>query len=332
MLPMRIRAVPGSEPLLQARGLVKSFAEWSTAIGGRSGRRIAVDEVSLDIAAGDALGIVGESGSGKSTLARMIAGLVRPDAGTVRVDGVDPARRAGGLRREAARSVQMVFQDPYSSLNPRLRIVDSVMEPLLSAAALPRAAARPRALEMLAQVGIPDSVKDRYPHEFSGGQRQRICIARALALRPQLVILDEAVSALDVSVKSQILNLLHDLRERLGATFIFISHDLAITRQISDRIAVMLQGRVVEIGPGDLILKAPVHPYTRLLLQSIPRRHGGLRLDLPRLAAAGPGSEEGSGCKFVARCPAALGVCRSQRPPLRRDDSGREVACHAAAR
>jgi peptide/nickel transport system ATP-binding protein len=319
------------EPLVQVCELAKSFVARRGAVIGAVTRRLAVDSVSFDIHQSETLGIVGESGSGKSTLARLMAGLLRPDAGTVRLGAIDPGRRRGRMRRRAAQTVQMVFQDPLFLPQSRLRICSSVIEPLVSATGLSKAAARARTREMLVQVGIPESVIDRYPHEFSGGQRQRICIARALVIKPQLVILDEAVSALDVSIKSQILNLLNDLRDHVGATFVFISHDLAITRQFCSRIAVMLQGRIVEMGPSDQILKAPLHPYTQLLVCSIPRRDGGLPLE-PSHAGAFSVEHAGKpvGCRFVDRCPIAFGPCRTVRPRLLSVSPDRSVACHAA--
>jgi oligopeptide/dipeptide ABC transporter ATP-binding protein len=281
--------------------------------------------VSLAVEEGETLGIVGESGSGKSTLARLVAGLLPPDAGQVRVAGLDPAARHGAEARRMAQTLQMVFQDPYSSLNPRLTVGASVMEPLTSGLGLAHREARARALAMLAKVGVAAEAFARYPHQFSGGQRQRICIARALAPAPKLVILDEAVSSLDVSVKSQILNLLSDLQGEMRATFVFISHDLAITRQFCRRVAVMLRGRIVETGPSEDVLRAPAHPYTRLLIASIPRRGGGLPVAGP-VAGGGAGP---NGCQFADRCPQVMPRCRTVRPEPVEIGPGRWVACHA---
>jgi oligopeptide/dipeptide ABC transporter ATP-binding protein len=311
--------------LVEVADVEKAFAGRGGALLGGVERRVAVDHVSLAVEAGETLGIVGESGSGKSTLARMIAGLLHPDAGQVRVAGLDPALRHGAAARRLAQMLQMVFQDPYSSLNPRLTVGASVMEPLTSGLGLSRGEARARALAMLEKVGVPADAFARYPHQFSGGQRQRICIARALAPRPKLVILDEAVSSLDVSVKSQILNLLSDLQADLHATFVFISHDLAITRQFCRRLAVMLRGRIVETGPSEAVLRAPAHPYTRLLIASIPRRGGALAVPEPvQGQPAGAG-----GCRFAERCPQAMPRCRTVRPEPVEIGAGRWVACHA---
>ena len=268
-----------SQPLVEVSEVAKGFVARRGAIFSAAEMRIAVDRVSLQVDAGDTLGIVGESGSGKSTLARLMAGLLRPDSGRVRIDGLDPAERTGVAAKRIAQTLQMVFQDPYSSLNPRLRVGDSVMEPLVSGMGLSHAEAKARALAMIEKVGLPAAAFARYPHQFSGGQRQRLCVARALVLEPKLVILDEAVSSLDVSIKSQILNLLNTLQAELQATFVFISHDLAITRQFCRRLAVMLDGQIVEIGTGEDVLRQPAHPYTRLLIRSIsaPQRRRWFR-------------------------------------------------------
>jgi oligopeptide/dipeptide ABC transporter ATP-binding protein len=318
-----------SGALVELGDVRKAYARRRGAVFGEEVTRVAVDGVSLAVGESETVGIVGESGSGKTTLARLMAGLITPDGGSVRVGGLDPARRQGPLRRRTARAVQMVFQDPYSSLNPRMRVGASVMEPLMSGLGLTRRLARARTVEMLERVGMPGSVFDRYPHEFSGGQRQRLAIARALVLSPQVVILDEAVSALDVSIKSQILNLLNDLQRDLSSAFVFISHDLALSRQFCRRIAVMLEGRIVETGPAEELLRAPRHPYTQLLIRSIPRRAGGLPFDGGPAGRPGTPPAFAGGCRFVSRCPIALARCRTERPPLAEVGAGHGVACHA---
>ncbi|CAM5584197.1 ABC transporter ATP-binding protein [Streptomyces abikoensis] len=258
----------GQRPLAEVIELHVEFGGRRTLRGGRRGAVQAVRGVSLRIGAGETLGLVGESGSGKSTTARVLAGLQRPTSGDVRFDGRDISRAAAGtrLRRELSRDVQLVFQDPYASLNPRRTVEEIVTTPLRVHTALGKEERRARAAELLEQVGLHAGHLHRYPHEFSGGQRQRIGIARALALRPRLVIADEPVSALDVSVQAQVLNLLMDLRDELGLSLLFVSHDLAVVRHFCDRVAVMRAGRVVESGPRDEVFGDPKAPYTRELL------------------------------------------------------------------
>lgn len=314
-----------SQPLIAMSDVVKSFHEPQ---GGSTMRRIAVDRISVRVHAAETFGIVGESGSGKSTLARLMAGLLEPDSGTVVVDGLDPAKRKGDLRHRLASAVQMVFQDPYSSLNPRLKVGTSVIEPLASLGQVSRSAAAARLAEVLGKVGIPASAAIRYPHEFSGGQRQRLCIARALILNPRAVILDEAVSALDVSVKSQIVNVLKALQEELQTAYVFISHDLGVTRQICGRIAVMLRGQIVEMGPTEAILRRPQHPYTQLLVNSVPKR-SGLTLNAERPGSGGYANAKG--CAFADRCPIAAPKCTMERPALANTAAHRYTACHQVA-
>jgi oligopeptide/dipeptide ABC transporter ATP-binding protein len=310
-------------PLLEVRGLTKHFP----AAHGRT--LYAVEDVSFTLAAGEVLGIVGESGCGKSTLGRTLVRLYEPTAGAVLFEGENLlalSRRAMTRRR---RDVQMVFQDPFGSLNPRHRVRTLIGEPLAIHGVPDRAA---RVAELLAMVGLPADCGDLYAHEFSGGQRQRIAIARALALSPKLLIADEPVSALDVSIQSQIINLIADLRARLGLAMLFISHDLSVVRHVSERIAVMYFGRIVEIGPTEAILSAPAHPYTRALLAAVPRRPGAprharvlLEGELPNPTAPPPG------CAFASRCAFAMPVCTRERPvlALRRVDGGvRDVACY----
>lgn len=288
----------------------------------------AVDGVDLDVRPAEALGVVGESGCGKSTAARAMLRLIEPDAGSIRFDGVDVRAARGRALTEVRRRMQIVFQDPYASLNPRRSIGQTLAEPLrVHGIARGRAAWRDAA-SLLEEVGMPAAALDRYPHEFSGGQRQRIGIARALALRPALLVADEPVSALDVSVQAQILLLLRALQESRGLAFVFVSHDLAVVRWFCARVAVMYLGRIVERGPVRAVFGAPLHPYTRLLRDAVPtpdprRRAPPLRAmgELPS-AAAPP-----SGCHFHPRCPRATDRCRSEAPGWT-ETQGHGVACH----
>ncbi len=309
-------------PLLQVQGLVKHFA-------GRGGVRVrAVDGVDLDVAAAEALGIVGESGCGKSTAARAMLRLIEPDAGSIRFEGADVRAARGAALTALRRRMQMVFQDPYASLNPRRSIGRTLAEPLTVHRLARGAAAWEQAGALLEEVGLPAAVRSRYPHEFSGGQRQRIGIARALALRPALLVADEPVSALDVSVQAQILLLLRRLQQERGLAFVFVSHDLAVVRWFCSRVAVMYLGRVVERGPVATVFRNPRHPYTRLLRDAVPvadphRRAAGPRLvgDLPSPAAPPPG------CHFHPRCPRATAICREQAPAWT-EAGGHGAACH----
>ncbi|MCC8978159.1 ABC transporter ATP-binding protein [Bradyrhizobium acaciae] len=289
----------------------------------------AVDGVSLDIAPGETVGLVGESGCGKSTLGKTILRLVEPSAGRIAFDGVDlttlPERRLRAYRRR----LQMIFQDPFASLNPRQTIGDILLAPLNVHRVGSRPDRRRRVSAILSQVGLPEDAVARYPHEFSGGQRQRIGIARALILGPDLIICDEPVSALDLSVQAQILNLLADIKRDLKLSLLFISHDLSVVRYLSDRVLVMYLGRIVETGSHEQIWKTPRHPYTRALIDAVPdpaRR---------RYAAPLPGDlpdprNVAEGCRFQPRCPLATELCTRQAPELRVTSTGHQVACHHA--
>ena len=317
--------------LLAVRGLRVEYQVRAGAFGRRRLVIRAVDGVDLQVSPGETLGLVGESGCGKSTLGNAILGIVRPTGGTVVFEGTDlAALDADGLRR-ARRHMQMIFQDPDASLNPRMRVGESVGEPLLVRGVLRGPALRARVESLLQEVGLDAAHVARYPHEFSGGQRQRIGIARALALEPKLVVCDEPVSALDVSVRSQILNLLVDLQRRLGVAYLFISHDLSVIRHVSDRVAVMYLGRIVESAPRDVLFARPLHPYTEALMSAIPlpdpRRQRGrpatvLQGELPRPTEMPPG------CPFHTRCPIAADVCRHLEPRLEEKRPGQLVACH----
>jgi peptide/nickel transport system ATP-binding protein len=316
------------QPLLEVRHMSKHFPVRGGFIG-KAGVVRAVDDVSFSVAKGEVLGIVGESGCGKSTTARLVIGLIEPDAGSIVLDG----EKLGGelTLRELRRRVQMVFQDSYASLNPRLTIEDSIaFGPRVHG--VPAEEARARAHDLLRKVGLdPANFADRYPHELSGGQRQRINIARALALRPSFIVCDEAVSALDVSVQAQIVNLLQDLQRELDLTYLFISHNLAVVRHISNRIAVMYLGRIVEIGEADAFFARPVHPYSRALLAAVPAHHPNAAKRQPLLVEeVSDAGTAGEGCRFAPRCPFVQDRCRLD-PPLLDLPDGRAVACHRAA-
>ncbi|MFN6954473.1 MAG: ABC transporter ATP-binding protein [Acetobacteraceae bacterium] len=309
-------------PLLEIRGLAKHYPL-------KHGRVVrAVDGVDLALAPGESLGLVGESGCGKSTVARLVLRLIPPTGGSIRFEGQDIATLSDSALRPLRRHMQLIFQNPHAALNPRRTVFASVAEPLVVQGAA-GADLQARVARLLVQVGLPEGFLWRYPHELSGGQKQRVCIARALALEPRLLVLDEPTSALDVSVQAQILEFLQDLRARLGLAYLFISHNLAVVRQVCDRVAVMYLGRIVEEGPAERIFAAPRHPYTRALVASVlPPRPAGLPEaplagDVPNAAAIPPG------CRFAPRCPIRMERCTRDDPALDGDTPHR-VACWAA--
>ncbi|MEN9329798.1 MAG: hypothetical protein RLZZ484_986 [Pseudomonadota bacterium] len=313
--------------LLEVQGLVKHFPLKKDVFGRGGGVVRAVDGVSFDVMKGETLGIVGESGCGKSTTARLLMQLLQADQGEMIFDGAGVNTRALSLK-EFRRQVQMVFQDSYASLNPRLTMEDSIaFAPQVHG--LSREVSLARAHDLLERVGLdPKRFAERYPHELSGGQRQRVNIARALALQPRLVILDEAVSALDKSVEAQVLNLLMDLKQAMGLTYVFISHDLNVVRYMCDRVMVMYLGQVVEMGPSEAIFENPRHPYTQALLRSIPSMDPEHRTETPPLAGDPPNPiNPPSGCRFHPRCAQARPECAQQVPLLRGDAEAHPVAC-----
>ncbi|GHA34720.1 ABC transporter ATP-binding protein [Devosia pacifica] len=313
--------------LLQVNKLSKTYPN----LGGPPVQ--AVSEVSLHVDEGEVLGVVGESGCGKSTLGRSLLRLIEPSSGEVIFAGKSLTRLSQTEMKAVRRDMQVIFQDPFGSLNPRHTVGYIIGEPLIVHRRGNKAERRRRVEELLGIVGLPQDAADRYPHEFSGGQRQRIAIARALALDPKLLIADEAVSALDVSIQSQIINLIADLQKRLSLAIIFISHDLSVIRHVSDRIAVMYLGRIVEVGPAEEIMQAPKHPYTQALLSAVPRP-GVARTERIKLAGELPDpTDPPSGCAFHTRCPKVMDVCRLERPDLvQRQIDGHptpgEAACH----
>jgi oligopeptide/dipeptide ABC transporter ATP-binding protein len=327
-------AIGNGTPLLEVRGLAKHYklnADVFSKLAGQKTRTLkAVDGIDFEIRRGETLGLVGESGCGKSTTARLITRLVEPTAGEVRLKG-EPVLAFSDARMKKMRAeVQLVFQDPYSSLNPRKTIMHILGRPMQIHGLAPGyAERRERVLELLGRVGLGLEHIDRYPHEFSGGQRQRIAIARALAVNPELVIGDEPVSALDVSIQAQILNLFRDLQEELGLTYLFIAHDLSVIRHISDRVAVMYVGKIVEIGPADTVFTRPLHPYTKALLTAVPEADPSK--PPPKLTLKGEVStpvDPPPGCRLCGRCPIESRICSEVAPPLRDMGDGRQVACH----
>jgi oligopeptide transport system ATP-binding protein len=317
-------------PLIEVRGLVKHFPIYSGLMFSKKiGAVQAVDDVSFEIRTGETLGLVGESGCGKSTTGRLILKLIQPTSGSIRYGGVDLQTLDAETMRQKRRDLQIIFQDPYGSLNPRMTVEDIITEPLVIFGEKPGPALSKRARELLQTVGLASFHAKRYPHEFSGGQRQRIGIARALAPKPKFIVCDEAVSALDVSIQAQVVNLLQDLQEELKLTYLFIAHDLGVVKHISDRVAVMYLGKIVEVADKRTLYRQPKHPYTQALLSAIPvprprARRGRIVLkgDVP--SPINPPS----GCRFHTRCPYAEAVCREVEPPRLAIEAGHEVACH----
>ena len=319
-------------PLIEADGLAKHFVARRSLTGRALSMAKAVDGVTFSIDPGETLALVGESGCGKSTAGRLVLQLLEPTAGRVSFQGQDLSELDAQGLRAFRRHAQLVFQDPYASLNPRMTVAEMLAEPLALHGIAPAGRRPQRVLELLDLVGLDRRWLRRYPHEFSGGQRQRIAIARALAVEPKLIVCDEPVSALDVSIRSQVLNLLRDLQRRLGLAYLFISHDLAVVKHMAQRVAVMYLGQIVEIGAAEDLFSQPRHPYTRALLSAIPvpkprgkRERIVLAGELPSLLAPPPG------CHFHTRCPHGIARCRTERPLLMSHAGSHPTACHRTA-
>jgi oligopeptide transport system ATP-binding protein len=323
----------GTVPLVTVEDLVITFEVAARNWGWKPQGLHAVDGVTFSIARGESLALVGESGSGKTTTGRALLGLYRPSRGTVLFEGTDVSTLKGGALKQFRSRSQMIFQDPYASLNPRMKVGTIIAEPLRAHGYGSHGRRNERVRELLGLVGLPPDSADRFPYAFSGGQRQRIGIARALALGPDFVVADEPVSALDVSIQAQIVNLLTDLRDELSLTMVFIAHNLAVVRHVATRVAVMYLGRLVEVGSREELFEQPAHPYTRALLRAIPPPDPSAGWNGEDVALHGDipsPMNPPSGCRFHTRCPEAVEICRRVEPEMQTWPSGRQVACHLA--
>jgi oligopeptide transport system ATP-binding protein len=325
-------ALPGlPRPLVEVRDLKMYFPIYSGLLRRHSGDVKAVDGVSFDIMEGETLGLVGESGCGKSTVGRALLRLYEVTGGSVRIGGVDVATLAPEALRKARPAMQMVFQDPQASLNPRMTLAQIIGEPLDEHTDWPAARKLDRIYELMDAVGLNRRFANRFPHEFSGGQRQRIGIARALALNPRFIVCDEPIAALDVSIQAQVVNLLEDLQDRLGLTYLFISHDLSMVRHIADRVAVMYLGQIAELSPRDALYSDPLHPYAEALLSAVPEPDPARASGRQRIILKGDVPSPANpprGCNFCTRCPRVIDRCRVEEPKLAEVAPGRFVACH----
>ncbi|MFJ3087062.1 ABC transporter ATP-binding protein [Streptomyces sp. NPDC086838] len=322
----------GPEPLLKVDGLVKHFPITKGVLKRKVGAVQAVDGLTFDVRPGETLGVVGESGCGKSTMGRLVTRLLEPTGGTVEFQGRDITHLSAGRLRPMRRDIQMIFQDPYGSLNPRHTVGGIVSTPFRLQGVKPEGGVKAEVQRLLELVGLNPEHYNRYPHEFSGGQRQRIGIARALALKPKLVVADEPVSALDVSIQAQVVNLLDDLQDELGLTYMIIAHDLSVIRHVSDRIAVMYLGKIVELADRKSLYEAPMHPYTKALMSAVPvpdPRRRGAKSDRILLKGDVPSPiSPPAGCRFHTRCWKATEICGTTEPPLLQLKTGHQVACH----
>lgn len=326
-----VPAQPPAPPLLSVQGLDVTYETGAQGFWGRPKAFKALEDISFDLRPGETLGLVGESGSGKTTTGRAVLRRIRASSGKIIFQGKDITNIKGEALRKLRRNMQLVFQDPYSSLNPRMRVIDLVAEPLLVHGLVRHVdEARDRITELLRVVGLPADAHDRFPHAFSGGQRQRIGIARALALQPEFIVADEPVSALDVSVRAQVVNLMQDLQRELGLSYLFIAHDLSVVRHISHRVAILYAGRMVEIADRDDLYDHPIHPYTEALLSAVPVPDPRTQRQRKRIVYGGEIPDlvnPPPGCRFSTRCPLASDQCRKEAPKLSERSPGHLVAC-----